>query len=67
MHCSDVWSAYPLFEGAPGLAVLIIGVVYYFNAGLTLYWIRSQRRRALHGDEMAAKYVSVPHARANGH
>lgn len=56
MHCADVWNVYPIYNSV-GLAVFVIGLVYYFNAGLTFYWIRSQRGKALEGDEMAAKYV----------
>ncbi len=42
-----------------GLAVFVVGIIYFSNAVLTFFWIRSQRGKAQEGDEYAAKYVSV--------
>lgn len=56
MHCEDIWNIYPIYNGV-GVAVFTIGIIYYCNAMLTVWWIHSQRGKALDGDEMAAKYV----------
>jgi hypothetical protein len=59
------WESFPVKYWFPlvssesvGIAVFVVGLIYYFNAALTFFWIRSQRGKALEGDEFAAKYVS---------
>lgn len=64
--CSDIFSAYPVkdylpgIDGDVGIGGLVLGVLYFISAFITLYWIRRQRQKALQGMEGAAKEVIFP-------
>ena len=61
--CYSILSKYPVIDVIPGLdgsvgvVGLIVGLLYFFNSGLTIYWIRHQKSNAEMGIERAARHV----------
>lgn len=63
--CYSILSKYPIINVIPGLdgsigvVGLFVGLLYFFNSGLTIYWIRHQKFNAEMGVERAARHVSL--------
>ena len=62
--CYSILSKYPIIDVIPGLdgsvgvVGLLVGMLYFFNSGLTIYWIRHQKYSAEMGIERAARHVN---------
>jgi hypothetical protein len=63
--CYSILSKYPIINVIPGLngsvgvVALLVGLLYFFNSGLTIYWIKHQKLNAEMGVERAARHVCI--------
>ena len=64
--CFDLYTAYPLADVLPGInpnvgvGALVLGLVYFFSAVVTIFWIKQQQYNALQGMTGAAMHVIFP-------